>query len=73
MNLTDEQLQRVAAGEITLHEAREFVKSRMGHESAATTDLYLQYGGKLTFIRRVNDGYGDHLNDLVAKACGEMS
>lgn len=69
MNITDEQLRRVAAGEITLHEAREFVKSRMGHESAAITDLYLQYRGKLKFIRRVNDGYGDHLNDLVAKAC----
>lgn len=73
MNLTDEQLKLVAEGKITLHQAREFVKSRMGHESAATTDLYLQYRGKLTFIRQVNDGYGDHLDDLVAKACGENS
>jgi integrase len=69
MNLTDEQLRRVAADEITLHEAREFVKSRMGHESAAVTDRYLQYRGKLKFIRSVNDGYGIHLQALVARAC----
>jgi integrase len=69
MNLTDEQLKKVAAGEITLHEAREFVKTRMGHESAATTDLYLQYRGRLQFTRQVNDQYGTHLQMLVKRAC----
>lgn len=68
MNLTDEQLRRVAAGEITLHQAREYVKLRMGHESTATTDLYLQYRGKLKFYRRVNDAYGEHLSRLLSKA-----
>jgi len=70
MNLTDMQLQLVATGEITLHEAREYVKVRMGHESSATTDLYLQYRGKLKFNRRVNDAYGEHLETLITKALG---
>lgn len=70
MNLTDEQLKRVAAGEITLHQAREFVKTCMGHESAATTDLYLQYRGRLKFIRRVNNEYDEHLKTIAAKAFG---
>lgn len=70
MNLTDVQLRRVAAGEITLHQAREYVKVRMGHESTATTDLYLQYRGKLKFNRQVNDAYGEHLNRLIATILG---
>ncbi|BDT60491.1 integrase [Massilia varians] len=68
MNLTDEQLKRVSSGEITLHQAREFVKTRMGHESAATTDLYLQYRGRLKFIRRVNIEYDEHLKTIAANA-----
>jgi len=70
MNLTDEQLKRVAKGEITLNQAREYVKSRMGHKSAATTDGYLQYRGRLNFIRKTNDEYGDHLKQLAIQALG---
>lgn len=70
MNLTDYQLRRVTLGEITLQEAREYVKVRMGHESSATTDLYLQYRGRLEFNRQVNDSYGEHLGDLIEAACG---
>ena len=72
MNLTDEQLRLVAAGEITLHEAREHVKDLMGHESAATTDRYLQYRGRLQFVRKVNDSYGEHLQRLVERACASV-
>lgn len=68
MNLTDEQLKKVARGEITLHEAREFVKSCMGHASASTTDLYLEYRGKLEFTRSVNNGWGDHLEEIASRA-----
>jgi integrase len=65
MNLTDIQLQRVQSAEITLHQAREFVKSRMGHESAATTDRYLNYKENLQIASSVNFEYSTHLHQLI--------
>lgn len=67
MNLTDEQLEYVARGEISLHQAREFVRVRMCHESSATTDLYLQYRQNLEHIRQVTSAYNDHLCEIVKK------
>ena len=66
MNLTDEQLQYVARGQISLHQAREFVRVRMCHESSATTDLYLQYRQNLKHIRQVASAYNDHLCEIVS-------
>lgn len=68
MNLTDIQLDRVNKGEVTLHQAREFVKTRMCHESSATTDLYLQYRNNLRFIRSVGAEYDNHLRCLAQHA-----
>ena len=65
MNLTDEQLENVARGRISLHQAREFVRVRMCHESSATTDLYLQYRQNLMHIRQVASSYNDHLCEIV--------
>jgi site-specific recombinase XerD len=65
MNLTDRQLERVNIGEITLHQAREFVKARMSHESSATTDRYLQYRSNLTIASNINTKYDEHLRSLV--------
>jgi hypothetical protein len=68
MNLTDFQLQRVAKGEISLLAAREFVKTMMGHDSADVTDRYLQYRGKLKFIRQVENSYDEHIWTLAERA-----
>jgi hypothetical protein len=68
MNLTDAQLELVAKGEVTLHEAREFVKNRMSHESSVTTDRYLQYRNNLKFIRTTNAAYDNHLRKLAERA-----
>lgn len=65
MNLTDAQLELVSKGERSLHEAREFVKIRMCHESSTTTDLYLQYRSNLKFMRRVATEYDKHLVRLI--------
>ena len=70
MNLTRQQLKRVQSGEISLHEAREYVRSRMGHSSSKTTDLYLKYSGRIKFYRSVNDAYANHLRDLALDAIG---
>ena len=68
MNMTDHQLSLVSNGQITLHEAREFVKVRMGHESSAVTDRYLQFRKRLHFVRHAQQGYDQHLQELVGSA-----
>jgi len=73
MNLTDTLLDRVQAGEMTLHEMREFVKVRMGHNSADTTDLYLQYRGNLETVKKVQLQYEGHLKAITNKAKRIMS
>lgn len=65
MNLTDDRLSLVAQGQITLHQAREFVKTRMGHTSAAVTDRYLNYRSNLHLTRQVNSDYDSHLRDVM--------
>jgi hypothetical protein len=65
MNLTDHQLERVSKGDITLHQAREFVRTRMCHESSATTDRYLQYRSNLNFGENINRKYDEHLQNLI--------
>ncbi len=68
MNLTDLLLEQVEAGRATLSEVREYVKTRMGHESAATTDLYLNFRHKLKFKRVVVEQRETHLKDLCRQA-----
>lgn len=70
MNLTDAQLSRVEAGLTTLAAAREYVKTRMGHESAATTDLYLNFRHNLKFVREVVESHEAHLKNLCSRAMG---
>lgn len=73
MNWTDHQLKLVEQGEITLHEAREFVKIRMGHESAAVTDRYLQYRRNLKMVRWIGMQHESHLMKLAAQAMEGVS
>ena len=67
-NLTSFVLDRVTCGEMTLHEAREFVRIRMGHESYATTDLYLQHSKNLELVRDIGNKYEDYLKGLAESA-----
>lgn len=68
MNLTDQQLALVQQGRSTLHQVREFVKTRMGHESSATTDLYLQYRKNAEMVKNVQQAYEGHLKHLIDAA-----
>ncbi len=68
MNLTDSQLKLVEEGKRTLSQVREFVKVRMGHESASTTDKYLQFRGNTAHILQVSDDHDEYLMALTAKA-----
>ena len=68
MNLTDGQLTLVEKGEITLHDAREFVKTRMSHERASTTDGYLRHRRKHRLVEQVQRHYEEHLRVLIEMA-----
>lgn len=68
MNWTDHQLKLVEQNACTLKEAREFVKVRMGHASAAVTDRYLQYRRNLKQVRWASVEYESHLKSLSASA-----
>ena len=68
MNLTDIQLQLVTAGKITLTQARHFVQKRMGHESSATTDRYLDYRAHMKMVWAAVDGYETFVRELIDAA-----
>ncbi len=72
MNLTDAQMMLVQNGVITLHQAREFVKSCMGHSSSRTTDIYLNYRGKLKHLKNVQNAYETHLSEIAEIACNKL-
>lgn len=68
MNLTDAGMIRVESGVMSLGELREYVKTRMGHESSAITDLYLNYRRNLKLVRGVLEEHESHLKQLCQKA-----
>ncbi|MEJ2795303.1 hypothetical protein WAE56_17995 [Iodobacter sp. LRB] len=72
MNWTDRQLLLVAQGKATLHEAREFVRVRMGHESSEVTDRYLKYRQNLKLVRWVAEEHESHLQQLAALMMDEL-
>lgn len=68
MNLTDTQTKLVEQKRRTLSQVREFVKVRMGHDSAATTDRYLQFRGNLAHVQQAIDGHDEFLKQMVVEA-----
>ena len=68
MNLTDHQMHLVEEGKATLQDVREFVKTRMGHKSAATTDGYLQFRHNLILVRAAGESYESRLKSLAERA-----
>lgn len=72
MNLTDHQLKLVEEGKTSLKEVMNFVKTRMGHASSATTERYLQYRSRLKMVRVAQDGWELHLEQLAKKILGKI-
>lgn len=65
MNLTDALINNVDLGKLTLTQARNEVRDRMGHDSYETTDNYLQYREKSNTIKQTQSAYERHLNKLA--------
>jgi len=72
LNLTDNQLELVRKGNSNLFKAREFVRARMGHASASTTDLYLQYRDNVSLIRQSQLSYEEYIQALAQKTLGAL-
>lgn len=70
MNLTDAQMTLVQMGQITLAQAREYVRFRMGHSSYEITDRYLNHRKNIEHTRAVKDAYGSYLENLRNAALG---
>lgn len=68
MNITDAQLELVAAEKVTLREARDFVRSRMGHASYETTDRYLNYRKNLRLLHDFQSAHESHIQKIIEKA-----
>ena len=65
MNITESCLKQVEKKVIGLHQAREYVRVRMGHSSSATTDLYLSHTGKGKFLASVQQDYESFIESLI--------
>lgn len=72
MNLTEHQLRLVEQGKATLHEAHEYVRVWMGHDSTATTDRYLQFKQNLVIARWAEHRYEGHLKNLSKRAMDRL-
>lgn len=68
MNQTDLQMTLVSAGAISLNRARTNVMALMWHTSLGTTDKYLDYRKQMEIVYAAVNGYGDSLQDWIARA-----
>lgn len=64
MNWTDYGLSLVEKKELTLKDVREFVKTRMGHESSSVTDRYLQYRQNQKLTKNISLSYEEWIAKL---------
>ncbi len=65
MNQTATHMALVDRGKITLHTARQNVMILMGHSSAATTDLYLNYRRNNDYVKSAVEEYGLQLKKWI--------
>jgi hypothetical protein len=72
MNWTDHQLRLVELGQSTLHQAREFVRIRLGHNSSSVTDRYLQYRHNVKLARWAEEKHETHLRALCERAMEQL-
>ncbi len=68
MNHTDLQMELVANGKATLTQARNVVRALMWHKHASTTDLYLNYRGRMEQVYAAINGYGEQVQRWIDQA-----
>lgn len=68
MNLVDDRLRLVEEKKLNLDEVMEFARTRMGHESSATTERYLTYRSRLKMVHAAQDGWEAQLEQMTRRA-----
>lgn len=68
MNQTDIQLAMVESGKTTLTKARDIVRQLMWHESASTTDRYLDYRSRQALVYGAINTYGEQVQSWIDDA-----
>lgn len=68
MNQTDIQMGLVESGKATLTQARNVVRALLWHKSSSTTDLYLNYRGRLEQVYAAINGYGEQVQEWIDQA-----
>ncbi|MGS4823221.1 tyrosine-type recombinase/integrase [Raoultella terrigena] len=66
MNLLESQMRLVEEKKQSLHEAREYVKARMGHATTEMTDRYLNYKNTSDMLMTHQEDYEEYINILLA-------
>jgi hypothetical protein len=68
MNWADNLNSLIQKGEITWTEAISFISTRMWHERAETTELYLNFRKNLKMVQAVQEKFEDHLDTITQDA-----
>lgn len=68
MNMNELLMGLVGKKVISLNQARMILKELLWHESFATTDLYLNYPGKMNAIYSAVNGYGEQVQKWTEQA-----
>lgn len=68
MNQTDIQMGFVESGKSTLGQARKVVQALMWHKNSSTTDLYLDYRGRMERVYAAINGYGEQVQLWIDQA-----
>ncbi|MBD9503299.1 integrase [Pseudomonas sp. PDM17] len=67
MNIVDALMPRVERNEMSLSYVREYVRTRLSHESFKTTDLYLDYRRLNNLVAVAQFDWEEHLKDIADK------
>jgi hypothetical protein len=68
MNQTDIQLGLVEVGKSSLTKARDIVRQLMWHQSAATTDRYLDFRSRIALVYTAVNTYGEQVQNWINDA-----
>lgn len=69
MNLTDFLMALVEKGEMSLADARNYVRVRLAHSTSEVTDRYINFRKHRAIVRIVIENHEKHLKNIVKQVC----
>jgi integrase len=65
MNILEEKINKVEAGDYKLFDVLIFIRERLGHKSTRTTELYLNYRQKQSIALNTQSNFESYLQNLI--------